>query len=123
MEIHLFPTDRAPRPANEVRIETLEAVPYPDRFRIHVRIKVTPFQERPNLLLTVHDADSRLVNELSIIETMHFDMEFTIHLRGRVEPAGAYILAVELFYQTRNHPQDRQEIHFSVPQSIPGTLG
>ncbi len=115
MDINFFPTDAVPKPKNEIRIEELEIIPYPDRFRIFIHIKVTPFQERPNLLLVAHDEDDRLVSELNVIETMHHDMEFTMHLRGMADPAGVYSMTAILFYETKNPPQDRRVESFIVP--------
>lgn len=118
MEINLFNnTDRVPRPRNEVRIESVVITPYPDRFRVHVAVGVTPFQERPNMLMVVHDEQDRPVSELNIIETMHYDMEFTLHIRGLDDPAGAYTLTTDLFYETRNPPQDRQIEAFIIPEA------
>jgi hypothetical protein len=116
MDIPLYDDNRfAPRPKEEVRIEQIDLVPYTDRFRVWVHIRVTPFLERPNLLLVLHDDDDRIVSELNIIETMHNDMEFTMHIRGKDEPAGVYSLSADLFYETRNPPQHRQVEGFIVP--------
>lgn len=109
VDIRLFDNgDRVPQPRDKVRIEEVVITPYPDRFRVWVNIKVTPFLERPNLLLLAHDEDDLLVAELSVIETMHADMEFTLHIRNKSNPAGAYTLTVELFYETRTPPQDKR---------------
>ena len=115
MDIPLFPTSGPPQPRDKIHIEQLEIMPYPDRFRVYVHLVVTPFQERPNLLLVAHDENDRLVSELNIIETMHHDMEFTMHLRGVDDPAGLYTLTADLFYETRQPPQDRRIETFSVP--------
>lgn len=117
MEIPIFPSDRPLQPKDQIRIEELVVTPYRDRFRIHLHIQVTPFQERPNLLLTARAGDGRIVSELNIIETMHYDMEFTMHLRGLTEPAGNYVLSADLFYETRNPPQDRREVPFVIPEA------
>lgn len=116
MDIHLY--DSTPQPKDQVRIEELETVVYPDRFRVFVHIRLTLFEERPNLLLVARAADGRVAAELSIIETMHHDMEFTMHLRGRDDPAGAYTLSADLFYETRNPPQDCQTVEFVVPEAV-----
>ncbi|MBL8134929.1 MAG: hypothetical protein JNL42_23945 [Anaerolineae bacterium] len=113
MDIHFF--DSAPVPKEQVRIEELEVVVYPDRFRIFIHIRVSLFQERPNLLLVARAHDGQIAAELNVIETMHHDMEFTMHLRGRDDTAGQYALVAELFYDTRNPPQDRREQSFAVP--------
>jgi hypothetical protein len=117
MEIPLFPSDSAPQPKENVRIEELEITPYPDRFRVHIHIKVTPFLERPNLILVAHNDQDQIVSELNVIETMHHDMEFTMHIRNVTDPAGAYTLTADLFYETRNPPQDRQIETFEIPEA------
>lgn len=119
MEIPLFPTHGVSQPRDKVRIEELVIVPYPDRFRVRIYVKVTPFLERPNLLLIARDASARIVSELNVIETMHADMEFTLHLRNVDDPAGSYTLTVELFYETRNPVQDRRVEAFVIPAAAP----
>ncbi|MCU0475377.1 MAG: hypothetical protein MUC99_04570 [Anaerolineae bacterium] len=119
MEIPLFDMGGSPQPRSRVKIESVGVTPYPDRFRVFVEIKVSPFLERPNLLLTLHDDDDTLVSELNIIETMHNAMEFTMHIRNKPEPAGAYALTVELFYETRNPPQQTEVVGFLIPPYDP----
>ncbi len=117
MDIPLFPSDKVPRPKDEIRIEDVVITPYPDRFRVHIHIQVTPFQERPNLLIVAHNEEDRIVSELNVIETMHYDMEFTLHIRNVQDPAGVYTLTTDLFYETRNPPQDRLVETFTVPKA------
>ena len=47
---------------------------------------------------------------------MHTHMEFTMHIRNVKEPAGTYDLTVDLFYETRNPPQDKRTIQFIIPE-------
>ncbi len=117
MEINLFnDANLAPQPRHKVKIEELRAAPYPDRFRVKVNLKLTPFQERPNLLITARRFDGRLVSDLDVIATMHFENEFTMHIRGVDDPSGEYILAAELYYETRDPPQDAAQINFVIQQ-------
>jgi hypothetical protein len=116
MDMQFFDNgEQSPKAREEVRIEDVAVEVYPDRFRIFIVIQVTPFRERPNLLLIAHDEDDNIVGELNIIETMHAKMEFTMHLRNVDDPAGTYSLTVDLFYETRNPPQDQHVIGFTVP--------
>lgn len=117
MNVFFHDDNQYPKPKDEVKIEAVELVVYPDRFRVYVAIRVSLFQERPNLLLYVRDQDGRTVAELNIIETMHHDMEFTMHLRGKTDTAGQYTFTAELFYETRNPPQDRYTLDFVVPDA------
>lgn len=114
-QINFFAEHEAPLPKEEVRILSASAAPYPDRQRLRVAIEVSPFLERPNLLLMVHDERDEVVGEASIIATMHPNMEFTLHLRHKGEPTGAHSLTVELFYETRQPPQDRLIEGFVIP--------
>lgn len=115
-DINIFhDPNKVPKPRNQIRIEELRAAPYPDRFRVYVEVKVTPFVERPNLLLVLRDGQGKVINELNVIATMHSAMEFTIHIRHVDDPAGEYVLQGELFYETRNPPQDRAQYLFSIP--------
>lgn len=117
MNTFFFDGDQDRQPRDQIKIEALEVTPYPDRFRVHIHIVVTPFLERPNLLLVARDAQDRIVSELNVIETMHRDMEFTLHIRIALDPAGVYTLTAELFYETRNPPQDRRVEAFTIPES------
>jgi hypothetical protein len=117
MNTFFFDGDLIQQPRDHVKIESLEITPYPDRIRVHIHIRVTPFQERPNLLLVAHDDHDRNVSELNIIETMHHDMEFTMHLRNSQDTAGVYTLTADLFYETRNPPQDRRLETFIIPDA------
>ena len=115
MEINLFnDPNLVPQPRHKVKIEQLDATPYRDRFRVKVNLKLTPFQERPNLLITARRADGKLVSDLDVIATMHFDNEFTMHIRGLDEPSGDYTLRAELYYESRNPPQDAAEANFQI---------
>ncbi len=115
MDIPIFDADKVPQPKDKIRIEHLRAMPYPDRFRIFIEVNVTPFRDRPNLLLVLRTMDGRVITELNIIETMHSEMEFTMHIRGVADPAGEYVLSADMFYETRNPPQDRKEVHLLIP--------
>jgi hypothetical protein len=114
MDIHFFNGHHDPQPREKVKIEEVAITPYPDGYRVHVAINVTPFRERPNLILVIHDENDQIAAELSIIETMHFNMEFTMHLRGVDNPDGAYALSAELFYETRTPPQDQIVEGFTI---------
>lgn len=102
MTISFFEPGDIPKPPDEVKIELLELEPYPDKWRVKLRVNVTPFQIRPNLeivLRRVDEGSERPVANLSIIETMHPRMEFTMHIRGVADPVGEYRLTANLYYR------------------------
>ena len=77
-QINFFAEHEAPLPKEEMRILNVRATAYPDRQRLRVAVEVSPFLERPNLLLLVHDEHDEVVGEASVIATMHANMEFTL---------------------------------------------
>lgn len=100
MDIFLQDPNEIPLPPADVRIESLTAEPYPDGRRVRVALSVTPFQQRPTLDLTIHNAAGDLVSQASIIESMTRKIELTLHLRGP-QPLGAHRLEAVLFYEKR----------------------
>ena len=38
-----------------------------------------------------------------------------MHIRGLDDPSGKYKLTAELYYESRDPPQDKAEIDFSIP--------
>ncbi len=112
--ISFFDEKYVPQPRDRVKIERLSAQPYPDGWRVKLGIEVTPFQERPSLEVRLVNSDGREVAELSIIETMHKNMEFTLHIRGVQSPYDEYKLEADLYYEDRTNPQQREAIQFTV---------
>ena len=92
-----FPEDNLNRMTpEETRITALSAEPYPDGYRLRVNIEMTPFQKRPHLEVSLHNADGDEVASTSIVEPMTFKIEFTMHIRGELR--NPYTLAAKLFY-------------------------
>ncbi len=116
MSVNFFEPDGVPQPKDKIKIERLESQPYPDGWRVKITIDVTPFQERPSLEIRVRSDNSQSVAALSVIETMHRHMEFTVHLRGVTSPVGTYVTEVDLYYDNAATPQDHREIPFAVEQ-------
>jgi hypothetical protein len=117
MNINIFDdSSKVPQPQDKIRIEELTAYVQPDRYRVRAELRVTQFRERPNLILAlVNNTTGAVVHEMNVIGMMHTQMEFTFHIRGQGDPAGEYSVEVELFYETRNPPQDRRTLHVTIP--------
>ena len=96
-EIEFVEPDEIPQPPELVKIESLTAKVYPDGRRVRVDVRLTPFLERPNLEFRVLNSAGDEVASLSIIESMDYKFEMTVHLRGP-QPVGRHILRAELFY-------------------------
>jgi len=80
----------------ETRITSLTAQPYPDGYRLHVNIEITPFQKRPHLEITLKDCDGDEVASSSIVEPLGWKLEFTMHIRGELK--NPYTLDAKLYY-------------------------
>jgi len=112
--IDFFEQKDVPQPRDQIKIESLEAKPYPDGWRVRLKIDVTPFQDRPNLEISLKNTEGRQVSQLTVIETMHRHMEFTVHIRGVTTPVGSYTLGVGLYYDDLSKVQDHREFSFNV---------
>jgi hypothetical protein len=92
-----FPEDNLNRMTpEETRITALSAQPYPDGYRLHVNIEMTPFQKRPHLEVVLIDTNDNEVASTTIVEPMSWKIEFTMHIRGELN--NPYTLAAKLFY-------------------------
>lgn len=118
MMMNFFEPGMEPKPRDQVRIEHLNSTLYADRWRVRITIHVTPFLERPSLAIALlREAEEPLViGELSVIETMHPKMEFTMHIRGVDDPAGNYLLKTRLYYDEFNQPYDEEELVIQIPE-------
>ena len=103
MTISFFQPDDVPQPPDKVKIEHLDASAYPDGWRVKVELHVTPFQKRPSLEIALvkkeAEESGKIVAHLSIIETMHPKMEFTMHIRDVDTPQGDYWVKTVLFFR------------------------
>jgi len=118
-----FPEDNIDLNANrntpeETCITSLSAEPYPDGYRLHVHIEMTPFQKRPHLEVNLTDADGNEVASSSIVEPMNWKIEFTMHIRGELN--NPYTLNATLFYPD-GPSQEPQSFSFDVNPPPPAT--
>jgi GTP cyclohydrolase III len=98
MDIFFTDPTEIPLPPAEIRIQALQAEPYPDGRRVKISLEITPFQKRPSADLMITDTQGQIAAQASIIETITRKMELTMHLRGP-QPGDAYQVHVSLFYE------------------------
>ena len=118
MTINFFGPDDIPQPRDKVKIESMAALVLPDRGRVQVNINLTPFQVRPNVAVALvrNEGEPPIAGDMTIIETMHNKMEFTLHIRGDDDPAGDYTLKARLYYeQGVLEPADEAQIAVNIP--------
>jgi hypothetical protein len=105
-------------PRDQVKITNVTATPYPDGRRVNVAVEITPFRERPNLEIAIHRADGdrtpHIVASTSVIAIMNFRVDFNLHLRGVVDPAGRYTVSVGLYYEDAQSPQHTRSIDLII---------
>ena len=100
-------------PPEEVRIERLEGTPYPDGKRVRVNLDMSAFQVRPHLDLVLLNPQGEPSANVSIIEPMSWQLEFTLHLR-KARQDGKYKLAARLFYPPRDE-EDPKLFRLDIP--------
>ena len=109
-EIFFFDQDDTALPREKVRIEHTRAEPYPDGRRLRVTVVLTPFSDKPNLRLTISNANGETVAEADVLELVTRKTELTMHLRDRSAQAN-YTLRTELYYDDAE-PQDVFSLSF-----------
>ncbi len=80
----------------ETKITHLTAKPRADGRRVLVNLAITPFQKRPSLEVVLQNARGEEVASTNILETMGFNLEFTMHIRGEIQ--NPYTLIARLYY-------------------------
>jgi hypothetical protein len=118
MTINFFAPGEIPQPPEKVKIEAFTVEVYPDRWRLKVNINLTPFRVRPNVaIVLLRNAEPvQVVADMTIIETMHNQMEFTMHIRGVDDPVGSYTLKARLYYEQGVHePADEAQLPVEIP--------
>ena len=109
----------APRPREEIRIESVGVASYPDGRRVKIELELTPFApvDRPNLEITTINEADQVVGSVSVIETVNRKLSLTTPLR-EPEPHGRYQFKVELFYSPET-VQDTATASLLLPDDIP----
>jgi hypothetical protein len=115
MEITFHDANEAPRTPNDTRIITLSAEPWPDGRRISVQVQLTPYQQRPNLHISICDAQGQEKASVGAVQIRQTEIAFTIHLR-HLETAGHYNVMAFLAYADPGLGiVDQAETNFEIP--------
>jgi hypothetical protein len=121
MNLSFFPDPNlAPKPREDIQLESLDLSPYPDGRRVKVDIAITPFMpmDRPNLEISVTDEYENLVASLSVVETNTPTLDLTVHLKTDEPPRGQYTFQVDLYY---DHIQHSLHKSIRLPEDMPDT--
>jgi hypothetical protein len=96
----------------ETKITVFSAKSYPDGKRVLVNMEITPFQKRPNITVSLHNANGTEVASTTIIESMIWKLEFTLHVRGEI--LNPYHLIAKLYYPEAEIFAKPQQISIEV---------
>ena len=113
MEIQFHDPSQVPLPPGETHIRALSAEPWTDGHRVAVKVQITPFQERPNLHISIYDAQGQEVASVGAIQIRQHQIGYTIHLR-QAETSGRYTGVAYLAYPDLG-VVDQAEISFEIP--------
>jgi hypothetical protein len=106
--------DGGPRSREEVRLNKLGLYVYEDGRRVAVGFDMTPFLERPSLLVTITNVEGEEAASLSVIEAMEPHFNLTVHLRddARLDP---YTVEAIVYYVSK---EGKREISHRVVRSF-----
>lgn len=99
MDLFFTNSNDIPLPPDQMEIRQLTAQPLEDRKRVQVEFELTPFQQRPNVEITVINRENKPVSGFSVVEAIENKMAFTLHLR-EPNPQGSYLVDMQVFYTT-----------------------
>jgi hypothetical protein len=85
-------------PPEQVRLVDMQVFPISQTGRVKINLKLTPFQKKPCLDVTITAADGKEAAHTSILEAMLPELEFTMHLR-QLHPGSEYAVDAIVYYQ------------------------
>jgi len=103
-----------PNSRRDVRLNELGLYVYEDGRRVAVGFNLTPFLERPSLLVTITNADGEEAASLSVIEAMEPNFNLTVHLRDN-ENLDPYKVEAIVYYVSED---GKREISHSVVRTF-----
>jgi len=92
-----FQQDENALPPEKVQILDLHVEPWPDGKRVRVHITLTPFQQPPDLELTIYNGQKQEVSHVTVVENIDDKLVLTMHLRV-TDPQGDYVLEANVSY-------------------------
>jgi hypothetical protein len=97
MEIFFNDPNIERKPPSDTRLLNLQAALNSDGKRLRITLEITPFQQSPNIELSLTDPSGTEVASASIIEPVGWKLELTLHIRKSAVPA-KYTFAASLLY-------------------------
>jgi hypothetical protein len=97
MDIFFNDPNDVPLPPDQIEIRELSAKPNQEGSRVLVKFEISPFQQRPNIEISVSNQAEKEVASLRVVEAIENRMDFTLHMR-ETQPRGSYTLSMQVFY-------------------------
>ena len=116
-EIFFFEDGAKPLPASEVSITKVKLKPYPDCFRLHTSITISPSIDKPNLSITISTGSGITIVTAEILEPLSTTTDITLHLPSSITVNELHTLTVELYYQDQPI-QDHKIIEFYPNENL-----
>lgn len=113
MDIPFFEPEQMPQPRENIKVETLDAEAYPDGRRVRVTVKMTPFSERPSLVIEALNTVGDVLAQVDVLEAMTKQVSLTLHLRGPLPEPQATVRA-QLYFEG-SPPQHIREVTIALP--------
>jgi hypothetical protein len=103
-------------PPSETRLLDLRASPDSEGKRLRVDLELSPFQQRPDIDITLKDSAGNEIASASIIEPVSWKLELNLHIRRTTLLAGKYTLAARLYYPELGEV-DQRTLSIDIPHS------
>jgi hypothetical protein len=105
-------------PPEEVRLREVQITPDANSGRVKIHLKLTPFQKRPDICVTITSASGKEAARTTILETMLTKLEITMHLR-EPNPGSEYAVETIVYYQKLPQPGEAEgEIQLPDPMIV-----
>lgn len=113
LRYHPLQTDPDALPPSQVRFKSVKVEPWPEGRKVRVLMDITPFQQPPNIEVTITDLEGHEITSAHIIENVDYRLVITLHLR-KIVPQTQYRLIVRMIYPDVG-AVDEQSLIFELP--------
>lgn len=81
MELPLVDPTEPPRSPKQTRFREVQAEPYPDGSRLRLYVRLTPFERRPDLDITVFNEEGEQIASTIVVQAFLPVLSLTMHLQ------------------------------------------
>jgi hypothetical protein len=103
-------------PPEEVRLKEVQVIPVSQDGRAKILVELTPFQQRPNVEVSITDPSGRETAHATILESMLAKLEFTMHIR-KFDPELEYQAITRVYYQ-RLPEASKEPVEIELPEPL-----